>query len=176
MGVQVCFDVCIDEGWEALAAQEAELVFFPSGSPVVSALVSHAYRNAYYIVASTTRPPAAVVNLLGREIARAANDKEVVVVRVDLDYRILPSRFLWTRGKEIKDKYGERIDYGWHDAEGFCLLTSRDPDLPVGRLVERERLETIGEFCARNVQAQMAARGGPPIMPQHEKGKGGGSA
>ncbi|MBI1926537.1 hypothetical protein HYR99_20125 [Candidatus Poribacteria bacterium] len=96
-----------------------------------------------------------------------AKDKEVAVVRVDLDYRILPSRFLWTRGEEIKRKYGDRVDYGWHDAEGFYLVMSRDPALLVGQLVEREGLETLGAFLARNRQAQTAARGAPPSLPEH---------
>ncbi|MFC1716005.1 carbon-nitrogen hydrolase family protein [Candidatus Poribacteria bacterium] len=167
VGVQICFDVCYDEGWEALAAQEAELVLFPSAAPGVSALISHAYRHAYYIVASTYRPPAIIVNPLGHEIAKAANDREVVVVRIDLDYRILPSRFIWTRGNEVKKKYGDSVDFGWHDAEGFCLLTSSDPKLPIGRLVEMENLETISDFLSRNQQAQTAARGRSLSMPEH---------
>ena len=150
-----------DEGWEALAGQGTELVLFPSAAPCVSALISHAYRLGYYIVASTYRPPAIIVNPLGHEIARTASDKEVAVVRIDLDYRILPSRFIWTRGNEIKSKYGDSVDFGWHDAEGFCLLTSSDPKLPIGRLVEMENLETISGFLSRNRQAQMAARGFP---------------
>jgi len=161
IGIQVCFDVCYDEGWQALAFQEVELVLFPSAAPCVSALVSHAYRHGYYIVASTYRPPAIVVNPLGHEIGRAANDKDVVVVQIDLDYRILPSRFIWTRGDEIKKKYGDKVDLGWHDAEGFCLLTSSDPELPIGRLVEMENLETISEFLSRNQKAQTIARGFP---------------
>ena len=161
IGVQICFDVCYDEGWEALANQRAELVLFPSAAPCVSALISHAYRHAYYIVASTYRPPAIIVNPLGHEIAKAVSDKEVAVVRIDLDYRILPSRFIWTRGNEIKSKYGDSVDFGWHDAEGFCLLTSSDPKLPIGRLVEMENLETIKGFLSRNRQTQITARGFP---------------
>jgi predicted amidohydrolase len=157
VGVQICFDACYDEGWNALASQGAELVLFPSASPCVSALVSHAYRGGYYIAGAISRPPAVVVDPVGREIARAAGDREATVVRVDLDYRILPSRFTWTRGKEIKDKYGERVDFGWHDAEGFCILTSRDPSLSVGRLIEMETLETLRDFCERNRAAQSAA-------------------
>jgi len=169
IGVQICFDVCYDEGWEALAAQETELVLFPSAAPCVSALVSYAYQHAYYIVASTYRPPAIVVNPLGHEIAKAADDREVAVVRIDLDYRILPSRFIWTRGDEIKRKYGAGVDFGWHDAEGFCLLTSSDPKLPIGRLVERENLETISQFLSRNRQAQMTARRGLLSMPEYSR-------
>jgi len=168
IGVQICFDVYYDDGWEALAAQGTELVLFPSAAPSVSALISHSYRHGYYIVASTYRPPAIIVNPLGHEIAEAVSDKEVAVVRIDLDYRILPSRFIWTRGNEIKNKYGDSIDFGWHDAEGFCLLTSSDPKLPIGRLVEMENLETISQFLSRNRQAQIAARVYPLNIPEHE--------
>jgi len=169
IGVQICFDVCYDEGWDALSVQEAELVLFPSAAPSVSAIISHAYRHGYYIVASTYRPPAIIVNPLGHEIARSANDREVTVVQIDLDYRILPSRFIWTRGDEIKSKYGDSVDFGWHDAEGFCLLTSSDPKFPIGHLVEKENLETISEFLSRNQQTQTVVRGVPPSMPKHRR-------
>ncbi|MCZ7648804.1 MAG: carbon-nitrogen hydrolase family protein [Planctomycetota bacterium] len=158
VGVQVCFDACFEDGWARLGEQGAELVLYPSAAPSVSALVSYAWRHAYYTVGSTWRAPALVVNPLGRELARATKEQDTAVVRVDLDYRILPSRFTWTRGPEIKKKYGERIDFGWHDAECACLLTSRDPALPIGRLVEDEGLETMSAFLARNLQAQAEAR------------------
>jgi predicted amidohydrolase len=166
VGIQICFDVAYEDGWKALAVQEVELVAFPSAAPCVSALVSHAYRFGYYIVGAIYRPPAIIVNPLGREIARAPQDRDVALVRVDLDYRILPSRFTWTRGPEIKRKYGDRLDFGWHDPEGACVMTSLDPELPVGRLVESEGLETYKEFIERNFRAQMKARGGPPAMPR----------
>ncbi len=162
IAVQICFDVCYDPGWEALAAQEVELVVYPSAAPCVSALVSHAWRFGYYIVGSICRPPSIIVDPLGKEVARASQDKDVAVVRVDLDYRLLPSRFIWTRGPEVKAKYGDCVDFGWHDAEGVCMLTSRDPALPIGRLVDSERLETYAEFVERNGRAQTEARGGPP--------------
>ena len=58
---------------------------------------------------------------------------------------------------KIKKKYGDSVDFGWHDAEGFCLVTSSNPELPIGRLVEMENLETISDFLSRNRQAQIEA-------------------
>ena len=136
-------------------------MLLPSGGgSTVSAISAFAYRHGYYVVSSSYRAPAVAIDPLGHEIARAPQDRDVAVVRIDLDYRILPSRFLWTRGKEIKERYGEEaVDFGWHDAEGHCLLTSRDPALPIGELVRREGLETLREFLDRNAVAQNAARG-----------------
>ena len=100
VGIQICFDACYDAGWEALGEQEAELVLLPSGGgSTVSAISAFAYRHGYYVVSSSYRAPAVAIDPLGHEIARAPQDRDVAVVRIDLDYRILPSRFLWTRGE-----------------------------------------------------------------------------
>jgi hypothetical protein len=111
------------------------------------------------------------VDPLGKEIARAPQDKDVAVVRVDLDYRLLPSRFTWTRGPDVKATYGDRVDFGWHDAEGSCIMTSTDPGLPVGRFIEAEGIEMMPDWLARNRQAQDKARGRRLTMPRKVKGR-----
>ncbi len=165
VGVQICFDAAFETGWQAYADQEAELVLFSTDPPSVLGLPARALRHQYYIVSSTFRPPSMVVDPTGRVVARTAEDREALVARFDLDYRIMPSRFSWTRGKEIEEKYGDRIKQDW-STEGWCvLLTSTDPELPVGRVVEQEGLKTVREWLADNVAAQNAARGGPPRLP-----------
>lgn len=165
VGVQICFDAGFPQGWQAHADQSADLVLFSTDPPAGLGLRAKAVRHRYYIVSSTMRPPAMVVDPTGRAIAQTAADREVVVARFDLDYRILPSRFSWTRGEEIKEKYGDRIVQDWSN-EGWCtVLTSTDPELPVGKVVEDEGLETVEAWRARNIAAQDAARGGPPDLP-----------
>ena len=171
VGMQVCFDAAYEDGWQALAAEEAELVVFPSAAPCIAAIISYASRFGYYVAGAIYRPPGFIVDPLGAVIARADADREVAVARVDLDYRIVPSRFLWTRGDELKRKYGDRVDYGWHDAEGSCIMTSTDPGLPVGRFIEAEGIETMPDWLACNRQAQDKARGRRLTMPPKVKGR-----
>lgn len=166
VGVQICFDASFPAGWQALADQEAELVLFSTDPPAGLSLRGYARRHEYYVVCSAFRPHAMVVDPTGRVLAETAADREALVARFDLDFRVMPSRFSWTRGKEIEQKYGERIRQDW-STEGWCtLLTSTDPALPVGRVVEEEGLETVHDFLARNIAAQDAARGGPPRLPK----------
>jgi predicted amidohydrolase len=162
VGIQICFDVFFEPGWQALDEQEAELVLFTSATPAVAGIKSHAYRHEYYVAASTFVPPTVVVDPLGREVGRTANDKEVLVVQMDLDYRVVPWNSLRDWGKAMEAKYGGRIRQDWHMEEQTCLATSLDPELPVGRWMEIEGLETRREHLARNVPVQDAARGGPP--------------
>ena len=165
VGLQICWDVVFDDGWSALADQEAELVLFPSAAPTLPLMISHAYRYQYYIASSVMRPPSVIVNPQGRVIARSDADREVVVARVDLDNRVVPSTFLWSRGDALKEQYGDIIDWNWHDAEGSCLMTSSDPDMPIGRFLEIEDIMTLQAWVAYNRSRIEAERGGPPNTP-----------
>jgi len=160
VGAQVCFDVNFDDGWEALDRQGAELVVFPSATSAVAGLKSHAWRHGYYIAASTFRPPTVIVDPLGREVARTSGDKEVLVERFDLDYRVLPWNSLRDFGLAVAARYGNTIRQDWHREEDMCLVTSMDPKVPVERILKREHLETHREHLARNRKAQDRARGG----------------
>ena len=162
VGVQICWDLVFEEGWRALADQEAELVLFSSDPPGELGLRSRAWQHGYYIVASTYRPPSLVIAPTGRETARTSGDRDVLVVRLDLDYRILFSNCLWTWGPSRREQYVDRINLDWHDVEGMYLVTSLDPELPVGRFLEIEGLETGRGRLARNIDVQLAERGGPP--------------
>lgn len=159
VGLQICWDAVFDDGWTALADQEAELVIMPSAAPTIPLVISHAYRHQYYLASSVMRPPSVIANPQGRIIAQSAANKEVAIARVDLDYRVVPSTFLWSRGDALKKKYGDIIDWNWHDAEGSCLMTSSDPEMPIGRFLEIEGIMTLSQWVAYNRQRIEQERG-----------------
>ncbi|MCK4283947.1 MAG: carbon-nitrogen hydrolase family protein [Candidatus Brocadiae bacterium] len=165
VGAQICFDVFFEDGWQALDYQDAELVVFASATPAVMALRSHAYRHQYYIVSSIHEVPSVVVDPIGREVTRTSADREPIVARFDLDYRVVRWSSLQDYGKALAEKYGDRVSQDWHYEEHMCLLTSLDVDLPVREVMQREKLGTHRQDRDSNVPAQMAARGGPPAQP-----------
>lgn len=162
VGIQICWDIVFDDGWQSLAAQEAELVLFPSAAPTVPLLASHAHRHCYYVAGSIMRPPSVILDPQGRIIAQSLQNKEVAVARVDLDYRVVPSTYLWSRGAELRKKYGDVIEWGWHEVEGSCLMTSSDPQMPIGRFLEAEDMMTLRAWIDYNRGRITEARGGPP--------------
>jgi predicted amidohydrolase len=164
VGCQVCFDVGFGEGWDSLGRQGAEMVIFPSATSGVAGLKSHAWRNEYYVVASTFRAPTVIVDPLGREVARTAGDKEVLVERFDLDFRVLPWNSLRDFGAAMAAKYAGRIRQDWHREEDMCLVTSLDPRLPVSEFLKREKLQTRNDHREENRAAEVRARGGPPRL------------
>jgi predicted amidohydrolase len=158
VGVQICWDGWFPEGWQALGEQQAELVLYPTSPLGEVALRAHAWRHGYYILGSTMRPPAAVIDPTGRVVARTTDTPQALVVRIDLDYRVLNTNCLWEWPQSNLERYAGRVKMEWHEEEYVYLVTSLDPALPVQRFMERERLLTGRERCARNLDLLDRAR------------------
>ena len=53
LGVQICWDIQFDDGWEALGRSGAEIVAWPTASPATVLPAARALRHRYYVVSST---------------------------------------------------------------------------------------------------------------------------
>jgi predicted amidohydrolase len=162
VGAQICYDVFFENGWQAYDDQDAELVIFSSATPLVMALRSYAFRHQYYVVSAVHEVPSLIVDPVGREVARTTSDRDPILARVDLDYRVVRWPLVRDYGKALGEKYGDRISQDWHYEEHMCLLTSRDPDVPIREVMGREKLDTHREELLPAIPLQNAARGRPP--------------
>ena len=158
VGAQICFDAYFEEAWRALGRAGAELVVFSSAMQGVMGLKAHAYINQYYVLASTWNVPTVIVDPVGRELARTHDYNEVLVVKVDLDYRVY-SNWRVAFVQELVDKYEGRIHMDWHPEELMWIVTSSDPSLPVGEFMKREKLATTCEHLAEAGAALAEIRG-----------------
>jgi predicted amidohydrolase len=165
VGIQICWDVGFEQGWQALADQDVELVVFCTNPAVPVALRGRAWRHGYYIASSTTHPPGVIVNPVGRVLATTTEDKQVLVERIDLDYRVLHSNCVWTWPEPRRKECAGRVDVEWDVDAHEYLVVSHDPKLPVRRFLETEGLLTGRQRNRRNTRLQDEARGGPPSMP-----------
>jgi len=147
VGAQICFDACFEAAWPALARAGAELVVFSSAMQAVMWLKAYALMNQYYVLASTWTAPTVIVDPVGREVARTHERNQVLVAKVDLDYRVYGNHRV-EFVTELVQKYGGRIHMDWHPEELMWLVTSSDPSLPVDEFMKREKLLTICEHLA----------------------------
>ncbi len=147
VGAQICFDACFEEAWPTLARAGAELVVFASAMPAVMWLKAYAHMNQYYVLASTWTAPTVIVDPVGREVARTHDRNQVLVAKVDLDYRVYGDHRV-DFVTELVEKYGGRIRMDWHPEELTWLVTSSDPNLSVAEFMKREKLVTTCERLA----------------------------
>jgi predicted amidohydrolase len=166
VGVQICWDVAFETGWQALADRDAELVLFCTNPASLVALRGRGWSHDYYIAASTVAPPAVLVSPTGRVLGTTSEDREVLVERIDLDFRVLHSNCMWEWSEERAARYAGRVNLEWDPDAHEYLATSCDPKLPVRDFLQAEGLLTGRQRNARNTALQVEARGGLPITPE----------
>ena len=89
VGMQICYDMFFDAGWEALAHKGAELVIWPTQSPQIIGAQCRAHRHHYYIVSSTWRNNISLVDPTGAVIAQQTKEPGLLVEQIDLSYVLL---------------------------------------------------------------------------------------
>ena len=85
IGIMICWDVTFPEPARALAQQGAEVIFLPIWGGDVTLTKARAIENQVYVVSSTYDMISAVFDLEGKVIKEAKEDKDVVVVDVNLN-------------------------------------------------------------------------------------------
>ena len=161
LGIQICWDITFDDGWQALADKGAELVVWPSASPATALSAARAGRHRYFVVSSCWRNNATIYEPTGLVAARVESPGKPLVHQIDLSYAVLGWSAHLHDGKAFRDKYGDRAGYHYESREDLGMFWSNDPATTVGEMVRALGLEEIDVQIARNRRLQDAARGRP---------------
>jgi len=165
VGIQICFDLLYDDGWQALQEAGAEMVLWPSAYEGVQHLGYRSWRHGYYVVSCPWRPPCGIYDPTGRAMFHAGpRGDHVLVETVDLEWRLMPWKSAKDRGKALVAKYGDRISLFYRRHEDVWMFWSNDPTWPVDRICAAEGLEPMRPYLERMRQVQNAQRGGPPLV------------
>jgi predicted amidohydrolase len=162
VGLQICFDMEFDDGWEALARKGAEIIAWPSQSPQTVAPRARARAGGCYVVSSTWRNNASIFDPVGDLIAQTTEPSSVLVEQVDLSYAIIGWQPNLRNGAALAERYGRAVGYRYSEAEDRGIFWSNDPSVPIMRMVRDLDLELMSDCLARNLKLQDELRGGPP--------------
>jgi len=156
LGIQICYDMEWNYGWQELARQGAELVAWPTQSPQTSQPAARARQGHFYIVSSTWRNNASIFEPTGKIVSQVkwptaqkkveagslvAPEDNLLVQELDLSYAILP----WSRnlknGEGLKAIYGDKVGYRYYEDEDCGIFWSNDPHKPI-----RQMMQSLGLF------------------------------
>jgi len=159
LGVQICWDMSYEDGFESLAKQGAEIVAIPSASPQTVRPASHALRGKYYVVTSTPRDNVTIFNPAGMVVSQMETSG-VLVQQIDLSYAVLHWSPNLRNGQSLTEKYGDKVGYNYSEREDTGVFWSNDPAMSIGAMVKDLKLPQIDEHIEQDREAQNAARGG----------------
>lgn len=150
IGIQICFDLHFNTGWEQLARTGARLVFWPSAFAGGFSLKSRALWGGYYVVSSVISGRASVINPLGEIIEQTSEWRPVISTLLNIDYIIC--YFDWNRQKvdAIKHKYGAGVTVHVLPDDGFFMLQSNMGEVSVTDIAKEFALESSRNFFEKH--------------------------
>jgi predicted amidohydrolase len=134
LGIQICYDIEFDYGWDQLARNGADLVVWPTQSPQTVRPAIRARQNGYYIVSSTWRHNASVFEPTGKIVAQIKSPEQVLVQEIDLSWAILPWSPQLKNGEALSAKYGNKVGYRYYEDEDRGMFWSNDPQVTIGQM------------------------------------------
>jgi|APSaa5957512622_1039677.scaffolds.fasta_scaffold28413_2 predicted amidohydrolase len=158
VGIQICFDMVYDDGWESLARQGAEIIAWPTQSPQTARTASRALHGRYYVVSSTWRNNLSLFEPTGMPVAQVREPERLLVREIDLSYVLLSWSSQLRNGQALTERFGDRVGYRYYESEDRGLFWSNDPSTSIGDMIRELDLEEVEAHIERNRRAQDAAR------------------
>jgi hypothetical protein len=169
LGIQICYDVNYDDGWDALAAKGADIVVWPSASPATILPAARAWAGRYFVVAATYRDNATIYEPTGLVAARVTPPEDILVHEIDVSSMVLPWSERLRDGLGFTERFGDRVGFHYDPVEDIGLFWSNDPEVSIGEMAREIGVREAHVELERNRKLQDAARGGPPESPMENK-------
>ncbi|MSR57397.1 MAG: carbon-nitrogen hydrolase family protein [Planctomycetaceae bacterium] len=160
VGAAVCFDANFDNVAAELERQKAQLVFWPSMYWGGSLLQHWALRYGFSIAVAYVAE-SAVIDMTGRFLDRRGTDSLKVrqnlqppwaVAQININRELYHLDDNQLRFPAMREKYGPDVEIEVFEPEGYFLMSTRRPDLPVATVASEFRLETLRDYLARSVK------------------------
>ncbi|MEM2936608.1 MAG: carbon-nitrogen hydrolase family protein, partial [Candidatus Bathyarchaeia archaeon] len=149
VGCAICFDLNFRDVIQGLAANGAEIVFFPSMYQGGLQLSIWAFEFGVYMVSAHDGDGSMIVNPLGRILVQSSAYEPIISRTINLDYEILHIDYNNAKWEKIKGKYGPDVEIEVATPEAVFLLTSHLPTISVDQIIHEFQLETREQYFNR---------------------------
>jgi len=132
IGVQICFDMQWNDGWQSFMDGDAEIIFWPSAFSGNTLIKGRAWQSKTYTVSSTNKGIARICDMNGDVIAGTGNwDKQWVCAPVNLNKRTVHTWPYVLKFEDVLEKYGRRLTITNHHEEEWSVFESLDPEIKI---------------------------------------------
>ena len=149
LGMQICFDMEFEAGWDELTRQGADIVVWPTQSPQTVAPAARARKHGFYIVSSTWRHNASIFEPTGKIVAQVQPPEHILVQELDLSYAILPWSGELENGKAFSKRFGDKVGFRYYEDEDRGMFWSNDPNKTIGQMVRELGITPEKEYFHR---------------------------
>jgi beta-ureidopropionase len=163
IGVQICFDVEYQDGWDALDKAGAEIIFWLSAYDGGRSVSSKAWNYHRFVASAVQGAHARILNNMGETLVMTGKKDLIAACDIDLDTLLFHMDFNLTQVQGIRAKYGPAISMHMYHEENYFTLQSNRAGLPASQVAAEFHLEPLKEYIQRNQRLQDALRSGEPV-------------
>jgi predicted amidohydrolase len=158
-GIQICYDIYYNDGWQKLAEKGAEIVFWPSAFAAGSRVSMKALENLYAVVSSTRKNTSMICDIRGEVIETSGFwEKNLCCAAVNLEKVLIDTWPHVEHFHEIMKKYGRKVRISTLHEEQFTVIESLDPDIRVKDILNEFGIRSYREEVKEAEIAQIKAR------------------
>ena len=147
IGIQICFDIKYDDGWNYLKDNGAQIIFWPSAYAAGQEISSRAWRHQVYIVTSTVKDTSKICDITGETIMQTGRwQRNWICSPVNLEKAFIHTWPAVSMFPDVQKKYGPRIRLSTFSEEEWTIIESLDAELKVADVLKEFNLKTMHEF------------------------------
>ena len=159
IGVQICFDLEWNDGWEKLRGKGADIVFYCSAYSGGKSVNTRAWQNKFCVVSSTLSGTAKICDISGEEIAKTGRwDKYWAVAPLNLEKAFLHTWPYCHKFKDIHAKYGRKVKITNFDEEEWSIIESRSSEVKVADILKEFNMKTYEEHIKSTTDMEKKLR------------------
>ena len=147
IGIQICFDVKYEEGWNVLKEKGAEFIFWPSAYAGGQEISSMAWRHQVFLVTSTQKDTSKICDLSGEAIVQTNRWQRNWVCG-----SVNPEKAFVLTWPTVHDfplmlkKYGSRIRINTFSEEEWTFMESLDKNLKINEVLKTFEIKPMYDF------------------------------
>lgn len=146
IGIQICFDIKYEEGWNYLKDNGAQIIFWPSAYAAGQEISSRAWRHQVYIVTSTQKDTSKICDITGEAIAQTGRwQGNWVCAPINLEKAFVLSWPAVSKFPAMQKKYGPKIRIQSYTEEEWTIIESLDAGLKIDDVLKAFDLKPMHE-------------------------------
>jgi len=147
IGIQICFDIKYEDGWNHLKDNGAQIIFWPSAYAAGQEISSRAWRHQVYIVTSTAKDTSKICDITGETIVQTGRwQRNWACSSINLEKAFLLTWPAVSLFPDIQRKYGPRIKLTTFNEEEWSVIESLDAGLKIADVLREFNLKPMHEM------------------------------
>ncbi len=146
IGIQICYDINWEDGWKMLRDQGVKIIFWVSAFDGGQQLNMKALQNKCVIVSSTNKNTSKICDIDGRMVTGTGIwEKNFFCGKVNLEKVFLPTYDYLKEYREIKKKYGRKVEITTFHEEEWTIIESLSPEVLISDIMKEYNLKSHNE-------------------------------